>query len=371
MRRYAPFVGTVFLVACGASTSNGGGLHVDAGGDTGGLAYEGGAGGKDGGMATSPDGGGGACGPYGSGVFEVPNVWTTDVSCETPSPSSASIIAALTAAGGWGPGMTQFQIDTSLVVLHATSTTPMVPFTMASGYTLPDCDTPTQIPLVTGGAIEGQTNYTCDVSQNDCHLLVVYPPTSTLYELYQATSQGSGITAGCAILWDLTKTYPPNERGDQCTSADAAGFPMSAMLTDADEVATGTIGHAIRFALPNARMAKGVYVHPASHAGGPSGSSALPPYGARFRLRANYPVSSLASPAAQTIAKALQRFGMFLSDGGNIPLMVQSDQLTTHKWTDATLNLDSHALFGIQPSDFDVVDLGPPVTLTYNCVRNP
>ncbi len=62
---------------------------------------------------------------------------------------------------------------------------------------------------------------------------------------------------------------------------------------------------------------------------------------------------------------------MFLSDGGNIPLMVQSDQLTTHKWTDAALNLDSHSLFGIQASDFEVVDLGASVPLTYDCVRNP
>ena len=72
------------------------------------------------------------------------------------------------------------------------------------------------------------------------------------------------------MLWDLSKTYPDNLRGDQCTSADAAGFPMSAMLPDADEVASGAVTHAIRFALPNARMAKGVYVHPATHAGAPS-----------------------------------------------------------------------------------------------------
>jgi hypothetical protein len=160
-------------------------------------------------------------------------------------------------------------------------------------------------------------------------------------------------------------------RGDQCTSADAAGFPMSAMLPDADEVATGTVTHAIRFALPNPSMRKGVYVHPASHAGGPSGGASLPPYGVRLRLRASFPVASLASPGARVLAKALQRFGMFLSDGGSVPLMVQSDQFTTHKWADAAIALDSHSLFGIAPSDFEVVDLSATTTLTYNCVRNP
>ncbi len=230
------------------------------------------------------------------------------------------MMAALKAAGGWGTGQTEFQIDLSLMVLHATSSTPMVPFTKLSGYYLPDCDTPTQVPMVAGGAIEGQTGYSCDITQNDCHLLVDYAPTHTLYELYQTNQSGSGFSAICAVLWDETKTYPDNLRGDQCTSADAAGFPMAAMLPDADEAATGSINHALRFTLPNASMAQGVYVHPGTHAGAPSGSSDLPPYGVRFRLRADYPVSSLASPAAQTIAKALQRFGMFLADGGTVPL---------------------------------------------------
>lgn len=88
-----------------------------------------------------------------------------------------------------------------------------------------------------------------------------------------------------------------------------------------------------------------------------------------MRLRADYPVSSLPSGAAQVLAVALQKYGMFLSDGGNIPLMVQSNQFTTHKWAD--LNFDTHMLFGIAPTDFDVVDLSAPVTLTYDCVRNP
>jgi hypothetical protein len=227
------------------------------------------------------------------------------------------------------------------------------------------------LPLPAGGAIEGVSGYTCDAANNDCHLLVVYPPTHTLYEIYQATSQGSGIVGGCGVLWDLSKTYPDNLRGDQCTSADAAGFPMAAMLPDADEVASGAVLHAIRFALPNPRIRAGVYVHPASHAGGPTGGASLPPYGVRLRLRPDYPVASLPSGAAQVLARALQRFGMFLSDGGNIPLMVQGDAFTTHKWTDAGMNFDTHMLFGIGPGDFQVVDLNPTVPLTYSCVRNP
>jgi hypothetical protein len=322
------------------------------------------------GSGDAATGGDGGCAPVnGSGVFTAPNVWTKDVSCDSIDPSSATITGALAAAGGWGPGPTSFQIDTSLVVLHGDASTPLVPFYQASGYGTPDCDVFSTLPLPAGGAIEGSSGYTCDTSNNDCHLLVVHPPTHTLYEIYQATSQGSGIVGGCGVLWDLSNTYPDNLRGDQCTSADAAGFPMSAMLPDADEVASGAVLHAIRFALPNARIRAGVYVHPATHAGAPSGGATLPPYGVRMRLRADYPVSKLPSGAAQVLAVALQKYGMFLSDGGNIPLMVQGDQFTTHKW--ASLGFDTHMLFGIAPGDFDVVDLGPTIPLTYNCVRNP
>jgi serine/threonine-protein kinase len=320
----------------------------------------------------APDASPGACGPYGTGVFEpgTKNPWNEDVSCLPPSAGSQAMMEALAALGGWGPGLTRFQIDMGLVVLHADDSTPLVTLQKPSNYGTPDCDDITSIPLPTGGAIEGSTGYSCDAANNDCHLLIVQEPAHKLFELYQANMSGSQMQTSCAIVWDLTRTYPANLRGEQCTSADAAGFPMAAMLPDADEVASGEITHAIRFALPNPRMRAKAYVHPASHAGGPSGATNLPPYGVRLRLRADYPTRTL-PPAAKVIVKALQKYGMYLSDGGNIPLMVQSDQFTQHKWSDADLGLDTHSLFGIAPTDFDVVELGPIVNLTYDCVRNP
>jgi hypothetical protein len=110
-------------------------------------------------------------------------------------------------------------------------------------------------------------------------------------------------------------------------------------------------------------------VHPASHAGGPQGAAPLPPYGVRFRLRADFPLASLPSDGARTVARAMQRYGMLLADGGNIALTAADDRFTVHKWSD--VGIDSHALFGIQVTDMEVVDLGPTVPLTYDCVRNP
>jgi hypothetical protein len=303
-----------------------------------------------------------------AGLFEALNPWNTDVSALAPSPQSASIIGALAAAGGWGNG-NRLQIDFSIHLLHVLPTTAFFTFVENAGYYLPDCDPPFPFPLPAGGAIEGQAGYSCDVANEDCHLLVVDPAAKRLYEMYQATVTGGTLSATCAVVWDLTRGYPPNLRGDQCTSADAGGFPIGAMLFDADEVAAGEIPHAIRFILPNPRIRAGVYVHPASHAGGPTGGSTLPPYGVRFRLRADFPLDTLPSDGARVIARAMQRYGMLLADGGNIALTAASDVYTAHTWSE--VGVDSHSLFAIQVTDMEVVDLPAPVALTYDCVRNP
>ena len=302
------------------------------------------------------------------GLFEAANPWNVDVSGLSAASESSTIITALSAAGGWGNGATALQIDFSLHLLHVDATTPFRTFAANPGYTTPDCDAPFPFPLPVGGAIEGQPGYSCNTGTQDCHLLVVDAATKRLYEMYQANLANGTLSATCALTWDLTRSYPPSLRGEQCTSADAAGFPIGALLFTADEVAAGEIAHAIRFILPNNRMRAGVYVHPASHAGAPSGGPDLPPYGVRFRLRPDFPV--MGYPAnAQVILRAMQKYGMLLADGGNVALTAASDTYTTHSWSE--LGIDSHALFGVAVTDMEVVDLGPTIPLTYDCVRNP
>ena len=60
---------------------------------------------------------------------------------------------------------------------------------------------------------------------------------------------------------------------------------------------------------------------------------------------------------------------MILSDGGNIALTAQSDRFTTSKWSE--VGVDSRSLSAISVTDMEVVGLGTPITLTYDCVRNP
>jgi serine/threonine-protein kinase len=305
------------------------------------------------------------------GLFQAQEPWNTPVDQAQLDPSSDTIIQWLADNGGWGNGNV-FQIDLSLNIQYAGPTTPMVTFVQPGGPCTPDCDPVTTFPVPPGGAVEGNTGYACE-GGGDCHLLVVDQANNKLYEMWEAFSPpdpnvfntGSG-----AFIWDLTKAYPPSLRGDGCTSADAGGFPIAAMLFTADEVYAKQISHAIRFILPNARIrGGGVYVHPGTHTtGATSGGSDAPPYGVRLRLRADFPLDSLPSAGAQVVARAMQKYGLFLADGGNIALTAANDAFTTHAWTD--VDVDSHSLNGIQVTDMEVVDMGTPVA-DNGCVRNP
>jgi serine/threonine-protein kinase len=286
-----------------------------------------------------------------------------DISSAPLAGRSAQITQWLEDNGGWGTGT--MQIDFSIEVLEAASDTPNRTFTRTEDFYSPDCDN-VAVPVPTGGAIEGESGYACS-HDGDCHLIVVDRRVNRLFEMWRANITGNTFNGGCLAAWDMTRVYGPQGRGEQCTSSDAAGFPIAPLLFTADEVAAGEIAHAIRFILPNERMRKGYYLHPATHAGAPSASSSdAPTYGTRWRLRADYPLANLPNEGARTVARAMQKYGLALSDGGNIALTARSDRSTTAKWSRL---LGPRDLSALQPSDFDVIDSGTPVVHTNDCVR--
>jgi hypothetical protein len=227
------------------------------------------------------------------------------------------------------------------------------------------------VPIPPGGALEQNSGYTC-FSQGDCHLIVHHLPTRRLYEMWQADLTNGFFTGGCLAVWDLSKTYGPAGRGQNCTSADAAGFPIAPLLFTSEEVASGEIPHAIRFILPNDRIRKGVYVAPATHSTEATrGGIDTPPYGARFRLRADFPIDKLPE-GPRVVARAMQRYGMFLADGGNQALTARSDRFSDIKWNgEHGLLLAEHDLTSLQVSDFEMIDGGPRSPWPARCVREP
>lgn len=307
--------------------------------------------------------------------FPTGAIWTQKIAGLQADSNSGTMTQA---SSGWGTGSTSFQLDFSMHLLYASwAGFTNQPLAENAGYFLPDCETGYPFPVPAIGAVEGVSDYSsCDYVNNDCHLSVVLG--NTLYESYQTGVDSGGLHSTCMIRWHLNLVYPPQGRGDGCTSTDAAGFPIGTMLFTPDDVyaaslvANGDLGHALRFALPNPRMRAGSYVHPASHYGGPTGPPNAIPYGARLRLKTTFAgtktVSSFSSnPDIQVILRTLQNYGMFLSDGGDVPLIADDGMFSTKNWSD--INIDSHALFGIALGDFDVMPIGTVYT-SQECAPN-
>jgi serine/threonine-protein kinase len=310
-------------------------------------------------------------------LFPADAPWNQDISAAPVDGESAAVIANLDSLG-WGLG--HMQIDFSFHVQCATGA-PLRTFTPTGDFYDGDCDV-AQVPVPVGGHLEGETGYECTVG-GDCHLIVIDPGTQRLYEQWRVNIVSDVYEGGCLAVWDLSSTPPPTGRGERCTSADAAGLPITALLFDADEVAADDIRHAIRLILPNDRIREDIYVHPATHGtGAPNGGSGgndTPPYGARLRLRADYPLASLPNEYARAVAHAMMRYGLVLSDGGNVALTAEDDENTTAKWD--FLTDDRTAATGLGPGDLDLLQPGDFVMIEggtrFNwrdapgCVRTP
>ena len=293
-------------------------------------------------------------------------IWYQDVSSAPVDPDSEAVIGYLQGFGWATNGI--LQIDFGLEVLQAGAGTEFREFTPTSDFFSGDCDL-VEVPIPVGGALEGQDGYACP-GGGDCHLIVVDTVGQKLYEMWRANITATTFFGGCLAVWDMQKVYGQEGRGNGCTSADAAGYPIAPLLFSADEVAAGSIDHAIRFILPNARIRADVFYHPATHTtSATAGPAQAPPYGAHLRLKASFDESTLANDGARVVARALKKYGMFLADGGTVPLTAQSDRFTVAKWNGL---LEARDLEGIEPGDFELLVLpDPEFPISTDCERTP
>ena len=180
-------------------------------------------------------------------------------------------------------------------------------------------------------------------STGDRHALLVDKDACKLYELFALYPKPSGgWKAGSGAIWSLASNAV---RPAGWTSADAAGLPIFPGLARYDEVARGTIDHALRFTVARTRRA---YVYPARHYASSSDDPALPRMGERVRLKAGVDISGYPRQA-RIVLQALKTYGMILADNGsNWYISGAPDP----RWSNDAL----HTLGGIKGSDFEVVD---------------
>jgi hypothetical protein len=253
--------------------------------------------------------GGGAGGPAaaapvpGSGctLFPADNVWHADVSTLPVHPSGGAWLASMGGPGvrlhpdfgPAGPGEQPYGIPYTVVPGDAAK--------VAVAFEYADESDPGPYPFAADTPVEGGS---------DRHALMVDRDRCVLYELFAATYDAAGSTAGSGAVWDLRSNAL---RPAGWTSADAAGLPILPGLLRRDEVAAGAVDHAIRM---TARRTDRSYVWPARHHAGAASDPSLPPMGARFRLKASFDVSRF-RPDTQVVLRAMQRHGMILADNGS------------------------------------------------------
>src|SRR2546422_7690258 len=134
--------------------------------------------------------------------------------------------------------------------------------------------------------------------------------TCVLYELYAADWNGGHPTAGSGAVFDMRSNAM---RPAGWTSADAAGLPILPGLVRYEEIASGSINHAIRITVPRTQNA---YIWPARHFASSRTDANLPPMGLWLRLRADFDISSFPRDA-QIILQALKKHGAIVADNGS------------------------------------------------------
>jgi hypothetical protein len=181
-------------------------------------------------------------------------------------------------------------------------------------------------PLGADTRIEGGRN-----ASGDRHAIVVDKATCRDYETWDTRNTSKGWTAGSGAVWNLTtdalRTKPGLNLGPSgLTSADAAGLPILSGLLRPDEVKAGYVDHAIRFTAP---VTAERYIWPAEHQAGSTTSANYPPMGARFRLKAGFPIAGY-SRDTRVVLRAMKTFGLILADNGS-PWYFQGEAST--RWS--------------------------------------
>jgi hypothetical protein len=190
---------------------------------------------------------------------------------------------------------------------------------------------------------------------SDAHAIVVQTQACEVYETYQTTFSGGLLSAYSGAHWNLRRPLVPLSPGTP--SAMASGLSLYAGMVRWEEVASGSIGHALNWAAPAGTVSQWSFVRPASDTDGlafkGSGGYQLP-YGARLRLRASFDTSHF-GPQSAAIARAMKTYGMYLADTARTDELYDALALDgSNHWNET----DLAALAAIHITDFEVLSLG-------------
>lgn len=285
-------------------------------------------------------------------VFPANNWWHADISALPVNARSAQWLSHMSPGTrlhpDFGPSYGAEPVDYGIpiTVVGGAHATVHVSFSYAS-----ESDR-LRYPLGADTRIEGGRS-----SGGDRHAIIVNKETCRLYETFATRQASSGKWhAGSGASWILTNN---KLRPQGWTSADAAGLPILPGLLRFGEVHRGYVDHAIRFTTD---ITDRRHVWPARHDAGSVSNQAYPPMGARFRLKASFPISSYRADT-RTVLRAMKRFGLVLADNGS-PWFFQGAR--SSRWESGLLD----QLKSIPASAFVAVDTSS-LRVSANSARTP
>lgn len=271
-------------------------------------------------------------------VFPADNIWNTPVDRLPVSSHSATYVNTIGPATTLHPdfGTVYDGAPNGIPYVTVPGTEPKYPAT----FTYSDESDPGPYATPLNAPIEGGSQ-----STGDRHVISIDTTNCILYEMWSAYPQTASWEAGSGAIFDL-KSNALRPAG--WTSADAAGLPIFPGLVKYDEVLMGAIHHAIRLTVPQTQQA---YVWPARHYASSLTDPKYPPMGTRFRLRADFDISSF-SATNQIILTALKTYGMMVADNGSAWYIQGAPD---SRWNDD----DLHNLDQVTGADFEAVDVSP------------
>lgn len=203
-------------------------------------------------------------------------------------------------------------------------------------FTLPAGSDEGEYPIADPPFIQSMPFYGIDE-----HYIAIDLDGRRMWELWAVRNWFGNWRAGSGAIWDLDSLQYPKGR------TTASGFPMQPMSFTWEQVASGSVDHAIFVGSP---IVGPEAIWPARASDGPSTDPDAPPMGAWFRLRGDVDLAGL-GPQARVIAEAMQRYGVVLGDtGGTFGLAGTPDA----RWDDD----DLATLATLSTDDLEVVETG-------------
>ncbi|GAB1821760.1 hypothetical protein [Herbidospora sp. RD11066] len=147
----------------------------------------------------------------------------------------------------------------------------------------------------------------------DASVAIYQPSTDTYWDFWRAEKDAQGNWSAC---WGGKIDNFSRNPGifDNPLGATATGLPFGAFTIRIEELRRGYIDHALNIVTVRTRTDCNSW--PATRNDGYVDGADIPCEGQRFRLDPAFDISTLTSPAARTIARAMQEYGLIMTDKG-------------------------------------------------------